>query len=100
MPRGMKTGNSYASEVARIDAPKAVWMAIAFSFALRLNGDDGGAAVQECLNEWRALHDNGIVPQGPSDQGLRRCMRCDAKYDAIFPLSEIQLCPLCRVAAV
>lgn len=72
--RGMKTGNEYAAVVGRqIDAPKTVWMAIALSFAMRLNGgagDNWQAGIDDCADEWQALFDNQIVPQQP--RGTRR----------------------------
>jgi hypothetical protein len=59
-----KTDNEYAREVRDIDASKTVWMAIAFSFALRIAGNPT-AARELCYSEWETLHDNGIVPQRP-----------------------------------
>jgi hypothetical protein len=46
--------------------PKAVWAAIALSFAQRLAGDEAGfpAAVATALQEWHLLHANGLIPQG------------------------------------
>jgi hypothetical protein len=46
------------------NTPKAVWAAIAISFAVNLvaEGDFKGAA-QTVVKEWVALHQNGIVPQ-------------------------------------
>lgn len=92
--RGMKLGNDYATEARAIDAPKAVWMAIALSFALRLNEDNMAAAIRECKSEWWLLHSNGIVPQGPPTE-RHICTRCGAKYDHVLPGQ----CPLCMVAA-
>lgn len=63
-----KTSNEYAQQLYGIDAPKTVWMAIAFSFARRIVGDDTVSAALTadlCLEEWRKLHANGIVPQKP-----------------------------------
>jgi hypothetical protein len=62
--RGIKLSNEYQRYVADIDAPKAVWMAIAASFALRIMGGEIG--VHDLIRgEWDALHANGIVPQKP-----------------------------------
>ena len=63
--RGIKRSNDYAAVIHDIDAPKTVWMAIAFSLALRLNDDKYGAAQAMLREEWRVLHENGIVPQRP-----------------------------------
>lgn len=65
--RGIKRLNEYAVAVSDIDAPKAVWMAIAFALADFCTGlqMDDEAIHARILNEWRALHDNGIVPQEP-----------------------------------
>jgi hypothetical protein len=61
-----KKDNEYAREVCDIDAPKTVWMAIALSFALRLNGgQDFNQAAGQCFEEWEALYQNRIVPQKP-----------------------------------
>lgn len=66
MSYGMgKKDNSYARRVHDIDAPKTVWMAIAFSLAMRIREDDFELAARECFDEWKVLHANGIVPQKP-----------------------------------
>lgn len=58
-----KRDNTYARAICDIDAPKTVWMAIAFAFAMRITGDDADAAHKLCVAEWQVLFDNGIVPQ-------------------------------------
>ena len=65
-----KLGNEYAQSFDSFDAPKAVWMAIAASFAARIHGEDfSPEAVQRLIAvEWLALHQNGIVPQRPPAQ--------------------------------
>jgi hypothetical protein len=62
-----KRTNEYARALDQIDAPKAVWAAIAFAFADRLTGlhMDDHAIHTLIMDEWQALHDNGIVPQKP-----------------------------------
>jgi hypothetical protein len=47
------------------DVPKAVWAAIALSFAARVSGDDPGfdGALRAALQEWELLYANGLVPQ-------------------------------------
>lgn len=57
--------NQYAYHVARNlgDVPKNVLGALAFSLAMRLTGDDPALAVELLREEWRTLHQNGIVPQ-------------------------------------
>lgn len=62
-----KKGNDYARALFDIDAPKTVWMAIAYALAHRTLGTDPtpeqvAAFISE---EWKLLHDNGIVPQRP-----------------------------------
>lgn len=68
-----KIGNEYADLIERhINAPKAVWVAIAVSLANQLAGgplDRGMAPVNTLMDEWRLLHDNGIVPQKPQREG-------------------------------
>ena len=71
MPLGIgKVSNEYARGIdGLIDAPKAVWMAIAVSLANQVNGGSLDRAiwpVDTLMAEWQALHDNGIVPQRPT----------------------------------
>ena len=61
-----KRDNEYARELHDIDAPKTVFMAIAFSFAMRLTEDDYAKAHALVCDEWRLLWQNGIVPQKPT----------------------------------
>jgi hypothetical protein len=69
MPAGTKKGNTYArAVVGAIDAPKAVWIAIAVSLANQINGgslDRGIAPIDTLMAEWQTLYDNSIVPQYP-----------------------------------
>jgi hypothetical protein len=61
-----KTTNAYARTIEDIDASKTVFMAIAVSFALRIGGTGNiDQARQLVMEEWVALHQNGIVPQKP-----------------------------------
>lgn len=66
-----KKGNEYAREVIDIDATKTVWMAIAFSLAMRIVEGEGSdasdvkRAADLCFEEWAVLNQNGIVPQKP-----------------------------------
>ena len=63
----MKRSNGYVGAVGDLYArtPKAVWAAIAVSYALRAREDEWDQVVPEVLEEWDALHANGIVPQAP-----------------------------------
>ena len=65
MPRGLKRGNEYVDALGRdfTFTPKSVFAAIAFSFAMRLAGDDSLKARVLFYEEWEMLHENGIVPQ-------------------------------------
>lgn len=68
--RGLKIGNEYAREFSAYrDIPKAVFAAVAFSFGMRLNGDDMHNAIGAFYQEWRTLHENGIVSQAPPKLG-------------------------------
>lgn len=70
MPYGRgKRDNEYAQQVFAIEAPKTVWMAIAYSFALRLHEGNQERAAEDCYQEWGVLHANGIVPQKPRRGG-------------------------------
>jgi hypothetical protein len=61
-----KLTNEYASLVDHLDAPKAVWMAVALSLAMRLSGEDStDKACRLIVDEWDALFLNGVVPQNP-----------------------------------
>lgn len=60
-----KKDNEYARRVCDIDASKTVWMAIAFSLAMRIREDNPDLAAQEVYDEWETLFANGIVPQKP-----------------------------------
>lgn len=44
--------------------PKAVFAAVAYGLFFN-NGDESRDAVAAFVNEWRILHENGIVPQRP-----------------------------------
>ena len=65
--RGLKLHNGYAGAFGKLysDTPKAVFAAVAYSLAMRLNEDSPEAAIAEFLREWRILNDQGIVPQRP-----------------------------------
>lgn len=61
-----KIGNEYARALGNFYAatPKAVFAALAFSFANRLFAKSEGTEVVDLLvEEWKALHENGIVRQ-------------------------------------
>lgn len=60
-----KLSNEYADVLPREvyeNTPKAVWAAIAISFAT-CGGDRLDEATQAVLREWGILKGNGIVPQ-------------------------------------
>lgn len=68
--RGVKIGNEYAQGFGRLyeEIPKAVFAAVAYSYAGWACGEEAKAndeIVARFLEEWRILHDNGIVPQKP-----------------------------------
>jgi hypothetical protein len=63
-----KKMNNYAEAISPElyeKTPKAVFAAIAASFALLLNDEDFDGLDEKLLNEWRTLNQNGIVPQKP-----------------------------------
>ena len=64
-----KQSNDYARGIeGSIDAPKAVWMAVAVSLANLVNGgslDHNVWPVDTLMAEWQALYDNGLVQQKP-----------------------------------
>lgn len=65
--RGVKIHNEYAGAFGRVyaETPKAVFAAIAYSFAMRLSEDQPEAAITEFMKEWRVLYEQAIVPQKP-----------------------------------
>jgi hypothetical protein len=70
MSRLGNKGNPYSAAMPDLlkIAQNTVWAAIAYSLALRDCEDDHAAIRTILLDEWRALHDNGIVPQPPPSQ--------------------------------
>ena len=60
-----KLTNEYARAITHYRAiPKAVFAAVAFSFADRITGDGDPKSIEfAILREWRTLRENGIVPQ-------------------------------------
>ncbi len=62
----MKKTNYYSNAFGRLYAktPKAVFAAIAYSYTSS-GGDDPEHALERFLDEWRILHQNGIVHQAP-----------------------------------
>lgn len=69
-PTGVrKRSNEYAMMLPLDKMPKTVLAAIALSFATRCSDsdsmDDIEAGVRTLFDEWRILHENGIVPQKP-----------------------------------
>lgn len=63
-----KTGNEYLAAIGYgffDDIPKAVWAAIAISFAT-CGGDRMDEAQAAIAKEWHTLYKNGIVPQAPN----------------------------------
>jgi len=66
-----KRNNAYARVVdGELGASKAVFAALAYSFAVQLAGEDGAIALMRA--EWATLNDNGIVPQRPRSTRQRR----------------------------
>ena len=58
--------NEYQESYPEFDStPKAVIAAIAYSLALRLSEDNHGAAQELLRDEWRHLHQSGLVPNKP-----------------------------------
>lgn len=63
-----KIGNEYAAHLDEFDStPKAVYAAIAVSFANRF-GISLGEANVAINQEWQALYEAGVVPQKPPKQ--------------------------------
>lgn len=65
--RGMKLGNAYLPNLGTLyaDTPKAVFAAIAWSMCFIDSEECTARANERLLDEWRALYENGIVPQAP-----------------------------------
>ena len=69
---GFKTQNEYAEQLRGMydDIPKAVLAAIAVS-VLTCGGDHIEEAKSLIANEWKTLHQQGIVPQAPRGEAKR-----------------------------
>lgn len=69
--KGMKLSNEYARAFGEWfdKTPKAVFAAIVWSYT-STGGDCPENGLANFANEWRILHENGIVPQ-PLPSGLR-----------------------------
>lgn len=64
----MKLTNSYVQSLppgVYDETPKSVWAALAVSLCLQLNEEDWRSLPDDIRAEWKALYDNGIVPQRP-----------------------------------
>ena len=68
----MKSFNDYARKFGPLydRTPKAVFAAIAYSFADRIIANPDADLVAIVNEEWAVLHDNGIVPQQPPKNGF------------------------------
>ena len=70
-PNGVtKKKNAYQEVLSQgffEDCPKAVFAALAVSYASRQYEEDFTKVEAELKNEWRLLYQNGIVPQKPID---------------------------------
>ncbi len=66
MTSANKTGNNYQTLLTDYEqTPKAVYAAIAVSFAAFFKEGDLDAVEDHIHREWRILHGQGIVPQAP-----------------------------------
>lgn len=67
---GIKLSNEYVAVLGPLfeRTPKAVLGAVVVSL-LSCGGDDLEQVRARLLNEWRVLHENGIVPQAPVSGG-------------------------------
>jgi len=66
-----QTTNNYQLQLTQEffdKCPKAVFAALAVSYALRVTNEDFSKVQDELLNEWQCLHSAGIVPQKPIKQ--------------------------------
>lgn len=65
-----KLSNEYVAALGSLfeRTPKAVLGAVVVSL-LSNGGDELGAVRAKLINEWRILHENGIVPQAPVSGG-------------------------------
>ena len=66
--------NQYADAVGMglLDVcPKAVWVAIAYSLAMRVSEDNHARAIETLKREWFILHGGNVVPQKPKGEWLK-----------------------------
>jgi hypothetical protein len=66
LQRRLKLDNEYSNSIGELfeRTPKAVFAALAVSFAMRIFGEDCDVPA-ELREEWRALWANHIIPQCP-----------------------------------
>lgn len=66
MSHGIKKTNEYSRQFGPLygKVPKAVFAAVVYSF-VSSGGDDQTHAIQRFIQEWRILHENGILTQKP-----------------------------------
>lgn len=65
--------NRYAALLENYDEiPKSVLAAVAVSLALLQNEEDLSAVSKIINDEWKVLHENGIVPQRPRKAKRKR----------------------------
>lgn len=71
-------GNEYAAQLGKLyeQTPKAVFAAIAYSFADRLDGEapTPNRIAEMLVEEWLALSTAGIIPQKPP-KGIFLCTK-------------------------
>jgi hypothetical protein len=63
----IKLPNQYSQAFGKLydKTPKAVFAAVAYSFAMRLNEDNPEESLEEFMDEWKTLNEQAIVPQAP-----------------------------------
>lgn len=66
--RGFKITNEYSEAFGKLYAstPKAVFAAVAYSYTSS-GGDNPIQGIENFLQEWRILYENGVVTQKPPE---------------------------------
>ena len=72
MPGISKATNEYQQVFGALydKTPKAVFAAVAFSLAFKEASENTEYALAGFIEEWRILHENGIVPQKPPKEAV------------------------------
>jgi len=94
--RGVKIGNNYSRAMDKFyaDTPKAVFAAIAFSYATWACGNEAletEEIIGRMMTEWKTLHENEIIPQPPPNRrGSPKSPRCPCQRYTVARAAKLK----------